>query len=39
MPWFNYTSFNVNNEGSNPFLFPMVTWGSFLKKTIKLLWR
>ena len=29
LPWFNYTSFNVNNEGSSPFLFPMVTWGKF----------
>ncbi len=37
LPWFNYTSFNVNNEGSSPFLFPMITWGKFLKKVRKLL--
>lgn len=29
IPWLNYSSFNVNNHGDNPFLFPMVTWGKF----------
>lgn len=31
LPWINYSSFNVNNEGSTPFLFPMVTWGKFIE--------
>lgn len=37
LPWFNYTSFNVNNEGSSPFLFPMVTWGKFFEEGNKIL--
>jgi chloramphenicol O-acetyltransferase type A len=32
LPWFTYTSFNVNNEGSSPFLFPIVTWGKFFEE-------
>lgn len=36
LPWFNYTSFNVNNEGSSSFLFPMVTWGKFFKEGNKI---
>ncbi|APM40884.1 CatA-like O-acetyltransferase [Clostridium kluyveri] len=36
LPWFNYTSFNVNNEGSSSFLFPMVTWGKFFKESNKI---
>ena len=36
LPWFNYTSFNVNNEGSSPFLFPMVTWGKFFEESNKI---
>jgi len=32
IPWCTYTSFNVNNEGEQPFLFPMVTWGKFFKQ-------
>lgn len=35
LPWFNYTAFNVNNEGSIPFLFPMVTWGKFFVENNK----
>ena len=35
LPWFTYTSFNVNNEGSQPFLFPMVTWGKYFEDTDK----
>ena len=31
------TSFNVNNEGSSPFLFPMVTWGKFFEEGNKIL--
>lgn len=37
LPWFSYTSFNVNNEGSTPFLFPMVTWGKFFKEDNKII--
>ncbi len=37
LPWFNYTSFNVNNEGSSSFLFPMVTWGKFFEEGNKIL--
>lgn len=37
LPWFNYTSFNVNNEGSSPFLFPMVTWGKFFEEDNKII--
>lgn len=37
LPWFNYTSFNVNNEGSTPFLFPMVTWGKFFEEGNKVI--
>ncbi|RII33674.1 chloramphenicol acetyltransferase CAT [Clostridium chromiireducens] len=37
LPWFNYTSFNVNNEGSSPFLFPMVTWGKFFEENNKII--
>lgn len=37
LPWFNYTSFNVNNEGSSPFLFPMVTWGKFFEENNKIM--
>ncbi|URZ07052.1 CatA-like O-acetyltransferase [Clostridium felsineum] len=37
LPWLNYTSFNVNNEGSSPFLFPMVTWGKFFDKDNRVL--
>jgi chloramphenicol O-acetyltransferase type A len=37
LPWFNYTSFNVNNEGSSPFLFPMVTWGKFFEEGKKII--
>lgn len=37
LPWFNYTSFNVNNEGSSPFLFPMVTWGKFFEDGDKII--
>lgn len=37
LPWFNYTSFNVNNEGSSPFLFPMVTWGKFFEDGNKII--
>lgn len=37
LPWFNYTSFNVNNEGSSPFLFPMVTWGKFFEEGNKII--
>lgn len=33
----NYTSFNVNNEGSSPFLFPMVTWGKFFEENNKII--
>ncbi|UZQ48971.1 CatA-like O-acetyltransferase [Clostridium kluyveri] len=36
LPWFNYTSFNVNNEGNSSFLFPMVTWGKFFKEGNKI---
>ncbi|EKQ51651.1 MULTISPECIES: chloramphenicol acetyltransferase CAT [unclassified Clostridium] len=37
LPWFNYTSFNVNNEGDRPFLFPMVTWGKFFEESSKII--
>ena len=37
LPWFNYTSFNVNNEGSSAFLFPMVTWGKFFEEGNKII--
>ncbi|NRT72978.1 CatA-like O-acetyltransferase [Clostridium beijerinckii] len=37
LPWFDYTSFNVNNEGSSPFLFPMVTWGKFFEEGNKII--
>ncbi|SHJ13662.1 chloramphenicol O-acetyltransferase type A [Clostridium cavendishii DSM 21758] len=37
LPWFSYTSFNVNNEGSTPFLFPMVTWGKFFEEDDKVI--
>ncbi|AOR25176.1 CatA-like O-acetyltransferase [Clostridium taeniosporum] len=37
LPWFTYTSFNVNNEGSSPFLFPMVTWGKFFEEGNKII--
>ena len=37
LPWFNYTSFNVNNEGSSTFLFPMVTWGKFFEENNKII--
>jgi len=37
LPWFNYTSFNVNNEGCKSFLFPMVTWGKFFEESNKIL--
>ena len=36
LPWFDYTAFNVNNEGSRPFLFPMVTWGKFIEEDNKI---
>lgn len=35
LPWFTYSAFNVNNETSQPFLFPMVTWGKFYQKEDK----
>lgn len=37
IPWCTYTSFNVNNEGKESFLFPMVTWGKFFKQNHRLL--
>ncbi|WP_026885603.1 CatA-like O-acetyltransferase [Clostridium beijerinckii] len=37
LPWFDYTSFNVNNEGSSSFLFPMVTWGKFFEEGNKII--
>lgn len=36
LPWISYSSFNVNNEGGQPFLFPMVTWGKFYEKDKKI---
>lgn len=36
IPWCVYTSFNVNNEGEQPFLFPMVTWGKFFEQHNKI---
>lgn len=35
LPWFDYTSFNVNNEGDNSMLFPIVTWGKFNEENNK----
>lgn len=35
LPWMSYSSFNVNSEGSQPFLFPMVTWGKFFEQDHK----
>lgn len=32
LPWIDYSAFNVNNHGSEPFLFPMVTWGKFISE-------
>ncbi|MGL5820984.1 MAG: CatA-like O-acetyltransferase [Sarcina sp.] len=37
LPWFNYTSFNVNNEGNNAFLFPIITWGRFFEEGNKII--
>ncbi|MBW6411051.1 CatA-like O-acetyltransferase [Clostridium weizhouense] len=37
LPWFNYTAFNVNNESSSTFLFPMVTWGKFTEEDNKII--
>lgn len=37
IPWFSYSSFNVNNEGNSSFLFPMVTWGKFYKEGNKII--
>lgn len=37
LPWFSYSSFNVNNEGSQPFLFPMITWGKYYEEKDKVL--
>lgn len=36
VPWLNYTSFSCMNEGDQPFLFPMVTWGKYEKKDRKI---
>lgn len=35
LPWFSYSAFNVNNEGSQPFLFPMITWGKYYEENNK----
>lgn len=37
IPWMSYSSFNVNNEGKQPFLFPMVTWGKYFEQDNKIL--
>ena len=33
----SYSSFNVNNEGKQPFLFPMVTWGKYFEQDNKII--
>ena len=35
LPWLDYSAFNVNNHGSEPFLFPMVTWGKYVSENSK----
>ncbi|MBE5960860.1 MAG: chloramphenicol acetyltransferase CAT [Lachnospiraceae bacterium] len=37
LPWLNYTSFNVTNQGEQQFLSPMVTWGKYVKQGDKIL--
>lgn len=37
LPWMSYSSFNVNNESSQPFLFQMVTWGKYFEQDNKIL--
>lgn len=37
LPWFSYTSFDVNNQGEQQWLFPMVTWGKFFEQDNKIL--
>lgn len=37
IPWCTYTSFNVNNEGEQSCLFPMVTWGKFFKQNHRII--
>lgn len=37
LPWMTYSAFNVNNEGNQPFLFPMVTWGKYYKENSRVL--
>lgn len=37
IPWFSYTSFNINNQSDAQFLFPMITWGKYFKQGDKVL--
>lgn len=37
IPWFSYTSFDVNNQSEAQFLFPMITWGKYFEQDDRVL--